>query len=170
MLKLFSGYLSLFESPLTSRVLPRLFRCALELCFCQDRCFWSFACGVVVGLGEGGNTRAHVRELDGWAGGEAEWDEYTLGFYLYCIHGCVLLPISVYTGVIQIILHPWNNRRTVGAFCAREVLPEEFRVQSLFEPNTANRPRKPYRRVNWPRTASGGDDSGPPTQRASFRG
>ena len=126
MLKLFSGYLSLFESPLTSRVLPRLFRCALELCFCQDRCFWSFACGVVVGLGEGGNTRAHVRELDGWAGGEAEWDEYTLGFYLYCIHGCVLLPISVYTGVIQIILHPWNNRWTVGAFCAREVLPEIY--------------------------------------------
>ena len=59
-LKLFSGYLSLFESPLTSRVLPRLFRCALELCFCQDRCFWSFACGVVVGWGERGDTRAHL--------------------------------------------------------------------------------------------------------------
>ena len=38
---------------------------------------------------------------------------------------CVLLPISVYTGVIQ-ILHPWNNRRTVGAFCARQVLPEIY--------------------------------------------
>ena len=59
-LKLFSGYLSLSESPLTSRVLPRLFHCALELCFCQDRCFWSFACGVVVGWGERGDTRAHL--------------------------------------------------------------------------------------------------------------
>ena len=84
-------------------------------------CAWG---GSGVG-GRGGHKGAHVRELDGWAGGESEWDEYTLGFYLYCIHGCVLLPISVYTGVIQ-ILHPWNNRRTAGAFCAREVLPEIY--------------------------------------------
>ena len=84
-------------------------------------CAWG---GSGVG-GRGGHKGAHVRELDGWAGGESEWDEYTLGFYLYCVQGCVILPISVYTGVIQ-ILHPWNNRRTAGAFCAREVLPEIY--------------------------------------------
>eukprot|EP00964_Phaeocystis_antarctica_P068470 scaffold41469_cov62-Phaeocystis_antarctica.AAC.2 len=59
----------------------------------------------------------------------------------------LLTAAAAHRTFVEHCLWKWDQQQTGHQLLVptAEVLEAEFRVQSLFEPNTANRPRKPYK-------------------------